>query len=515
MATEWGRGNGERGTVQQLGDREVRNGERYNSGTEQGLQRLALQSPSPGFETVPRSQFPIPRTMVVGMGLRFVIVAVVLAGCMGAGVNTAPVPELAPGDVTVRGSEANALSVTDESEIVSSIVRGFFRPIRGQVRWIDQRPLADERSPSADEAMRAQQDRAEALVRAIGLPRVCVGPRDGSECANQPGGVLRFSPAYRTGQDRATIFAEYRPLEGGPPGEIEFQMVRNAGSWHMASRRSLGAKARENPARGAADRLLAVDRAFGDNNTDLVSALSAMFDVEVFLQAPAGFAAGKDKAIASLRSNPDNERSRTTWAPIRVGVSADGLHGFTYGYMTLVRPDSSRVPLKYLAYWVNRDGVWRVLAYKRRPRPAGEVSTAMLPPALPSGAVNESMLASVQSLRAAEKEFSDTSQVIGIGAAFERYGRADAMNMGGPNDTAFVIGNKAIGRSVGAGYPPTGSPVYWSADMLALAAASGDLGITFGFIRPHQAPPAGQPQAFPFFTIWKREPGGPWRYIAE
>lgn len=441
---------------------------------------------------------------------------------MGAGVNTAPVPERAPGDVQVRGTKAQQLSLDDEAEIVSNIVRGFYRPIRGQVRWIDLQPLSHERSRAADAAMPANHDRAEALARAIGLPNVCVaGQQDGSPCASQPGGTLRFSSAYAEGPDRAMIFVEYRPLAAGEPSEMEFHMAQNAGSWNMAWRRSLEPK-RENPSRAAADRLLEADRAFAAAaaNMDLVSALSAMFDDSVIVQIPGGFADGKTAAVAALRANPDNERSKATWAPIRVGVSADAQHGFSYGYMTLTRPDGATVPLKYLAYWVNRGGQWKVLAYKRRPRPAAEVSTAILAPSLPAVRLSPVQEAGIvaahrSSLAAAEKEFSDSAQVMGIGPAFEKYGRPDAMNMGGPNDTAFVIGNKAVGSSVGAGYPATGSPVLWAADHKAIVASSGDIGVTFGYIRPHTPPPAGQPQMFPFFTIWKRDPGGPWRYIAE
>jgi hypothetical protein len=46
-----------------------------------------------------------------------------------------------------------------------------------------------------------------------------------------------------------------------------------------------------------------------------------------------------------------------------------------------------------------------------------------------------------------------------------------------------------------------------------LVAASGDLGITFGYIR--STTDKDQPPA-PFFTIWRRaSTAEPWRYIAE
>jgi hypothetical protein len=117
------------------------------------------------------------------------------------------------------------------------------------------------------------------------------------------------------------------------------------------------------------------------------------------------------------------------------------------------------------------------------------------------------------SLMAAEQAFSDEAQRMGLGPAFEKYGSVDATNMGGPDSPAFVVGAANIARAVGG--DATGpSPVRWSADRV-LVASSGDLGITFGMIHPHQ-PFAGQTAAFPFFTIWRRASADePWRYVAE
>ena len=98
------------------------------------------------------------------------------------------------------------------------------------------------------------------------------------------------------------------------------------------------------------------------------------------------------------------------------------------------------------------------------------------------------------------------------------------MNMGSPAAPDFVHGNAAIADFVSTGLAPTASPFTWSADD-ALAASSGDLGVTFGIIHQNGAPagaqagaPAGEPAAagYAFFTIWRREsPAAPWKYIAE
>jgi hypothetical protein len=58
--------------------------------------------------------------------------------------------------------------------------------------------------------------------------------------------------------------------------------------------------------------------------------------------------------------------------------------------------------------------------------------------------------------------------------------------------------------------------VAWAPDEGSIVASSGDLGVTFGFIRQNTPPPAGQPSAIPFITIWRRaSTADPWRYIAE
>ena len=275
---------------------------------------------------------------------------------------------------------------------------------------------------------------------------------------------------------------------------------------------------------GAVDGLLQADRDFAKWGVTIpaVDAISSMFADDVMVPAPGNVLVhGKGKAIEALKANPDNLTGRVEWAPIRGGISADGTHGFTFGYLTLTKADKSTMPLKYLAYWIKGPDGWRIAAYRRRPRPEGTVSTEMMRPSVPGAASLEPMPADAsrvkafgESLSAAEQAFSDEAQKIGIAAAFARNGSSDAVNMGGPKDVGFVLGSEAIGRSVGEGSPTDRSEVVWSADRV-LVAPSGDLGITFGMIRILQ-PKAGQPAAVPFFTIWRRDsPSQPWRYIAE
>jgi ketosteroid isomerase-like protein len=276
-------------------------------------------------------------------------------------------------------------------------------------------------------------------------------------------------------------------------------------------------------ARAGVDELVAVDRAFGGaaGHGDPIAKIASMLADDVMMPTARGtFARSRTEATDALRAAFGPGRTRVRWTPVRGGISGDGQQGFTFGYMTLGGPDTASVPLKYLSYWVKDPAGWRVVAYRLARRAPGPVSVSMMAPSLPdrwvSGHADAEATASHRaSLIAAERAFSDRAQVIGLGPAFVETGSSDAVNMGGRDAASFILGAAAIGQSVGAGAPQPTSPVSWAADR-AIVASSGDLGVTFGLIRPN-APPenATGPTGFPFFTVWRRATGEPWRYIAE
>jgi len=275
--------------------------------------------------------------------------------------------------------------------------------------------------------------------------------------------------------------------------------------------------------RAAVDELLAADRAFAavSAKTLLVSGLSAQFDDDVIMTVPGGFARGKVAAVAALAAHPDSKDAHIAWTPVRAGISADARQGFTFGTMVLTRADDSEVPLKYLAYWRKGSGGWRVIVYKRTRRPADAgAAPALMAAALPARLVVAEVGAGTratyaQSLMRVEREFSDQAQVIGLGAAFERYGRGDAINLGGADVPGFLVGPKTIARHVAAGQPAGGSTVSWAADEV-IVADSGDLGVTIGMIRRNATAAGDDAAPVPFFTVWRRNsPGELWTYIAE
>lgn len=275
------------------------------------------------------------------------------------------------------------------------------------------------------------------------------------------------------------------------------------------------ASAQPETPQAAVDGLIEADRAFAAIATaaaDPATGLAPMFDADVVVPLGGRHISGRTAVLAAMRESPNFRDGRMSWTPIRAGVSADGLHGFTLGYITVEGAEPPRRDRKYLAYWVRRPDGWRAVVYRQFFRPPGEIATAMLAPSLPAAsAARGDNAADERGLAAAEGAFSDLAQQIGLREAFRRNGRPDATNAG--DQPTFRIGLD----QVVAGFPEgeTTARIHWSADR-AIVAPSGDLGVTIGTIRPNGAVPEGQPAAIPFFTIWRRDgPDQPWRYVAE
>ena len=238
-------------------------------------------------------------------------------------------------------------------------------------------------------------------------------------------------------------------------------------------------------------------------------ALVAWLDDKTRLYARGGPFVGRELALTNLKANPGNKGIGTSWRPLKAGASSDGNHAFTLGYFDIAGGDPAIAGRFYLAYWVREPGGWRLIAFKQGLRAPSAAPGDRLPDSIPlrAPAENPAPATARQGLAAAEKAFSDRAQEAGIGLAFTEFGRADAVNGG-------TVGAAAIGAGIGGG--ETGpSPVNWSSDEV-IVAPSGDLGISFGMIRPNGSPPPGQPAATPFFTVWMRDgPNDPWLYVAE
>ncbi len=240
--------------------------------------------------------------------------------------------------------------------------------------------------------------------------------------------------------------------------------------------------------------------------------IGSMLAEDVRLYARGGPYIGRAASVAAREAHPPPQGGRASWRSVKGGISGDGSHGFTFGYLTIEGGDARSSERRYLAYWIKGTEGWRVAALKQALRQPKEAEIDSLPASIAARrAGSHDADAARQSLIAAEQAFSDRAQIAGLGAAFAENGRADAINSA---PDGVKVGPTAIGAAVSGGDNGP-SPVEWSADD-AIVAPSGDLGITFGTIRPNLPPPPGQPAGIPFFTIWMRDgPGQPWRYVAE
>jgi ketosteroid isomerase-like protein len=272
----------------------------------------------------------------------------------------------------------------------------------------------------------------------------------------------------------------------------------------------------------AVAQLVAADSMFSANSvrSDLVSGLTAMFAADVAMPT-ATWLRGIQDVRMYLTRNPENATARAEWTPIRAGVSADGRHGFTYGYQTITQPSAARVLLKYVAYWVRGDDGWRVVAYKRALRPDKPVASGRRSPALPARLVAFAGEGAAKNAAAeiaeAELNFSQTAQT-GLGEAFRKNAADDAAHIGGPDDAEFRFGPNDIAAGIGDNGQASSATITWRADQV-IAASSGDLGVSMGTITVRIAAENGKPQQThqrPFFTVWRRtSPNAPWRFVIE
>ena len=284
--------------------------------------------------------------------------------------------------------------------------------------------------------------------------------------------------------------------------------------WALMMIGAAPAAAQSNPA-AARNALLAADRNFSQQAAarDPAEGIAAAFAPDVVVSMRQGAVSGREQAILSLRANPNYQGSHARWRPIGGLVSADGQQGVTTGYLDIDGfADAQRAGRRYLAYWVKRPEGWRILAYRQVIRQPDEPIVPSYSPPLPSRALRatpRAAAAHATEVAAAERAFSDRAQQVGLKAAFGEFGHPQAIHLAAPR--GYAIGLQAITANFEEG---STSPLRWSSDR-TVAASSGDLGLSIGRIYPNGAAPAGQPASIPFFTIWHRDPGGQWRYIAE
>lgn len=246
---------------------------------------------------------------------------------------------------------------------------------------------------------------------------------------------------------------------------------------------------------------------------DFVGAISDAIAPEGFYGAAVSTAGtGPAATRAFLERDSLNGKSRALVVIVRLDVSADGNDGYSYGYLDVIRPNGDTLPGAFKAYWRRgRDGQWRTLCFgrgRRAPGPLTQLPDSLTPRATEykSWPMRDTVEAWA-SLRATEVAFSDSSAT-SIMAAFMSFAAPDAGKIDG---SGYVFGREAIGREY-LTPPPGFAGIAWHAER-GTVAGSNDLGFNFGPVTERNG--ASRPSSGGFFTIWRRQPNGEWKYLVD
>ena len=273
-------------------------------------------------------------------------------------------------------------------------------------------------------------------------------------------------------------------------------------------------------AEAAHDELLRADIARADSvmRRGMPDGLAANLTEDVvYLRGGLPIIRGRDATRAIVAAESLAAPFAVRWQPVRAEASRDGQSGYSYGY-TIVSTAGSGPPVirvdRYIAYWRHLPMGWRIAAYAETygapptnlSLPAEASSAAMPDVGMPSG------LGPLETMRAADVQFSADARKLGTGVAFGRYAAADAQIFSGPGE--FIIGPHAIAESFG---PPTEKNTLVWHPVHGEVAGSGDLGFTVGNAVFTGVREDGQKleRFSKYLTVWKRQRDGTWRYVVD
>jgi ketosteroid isomerase-like protein len=250
------------------------------------------------------------------------------------------------------------------------------------------------------------------------------------------------------------------------------------------------------------DALLAADRSLSDKTAALGMVegfLPGMTEGAAYLYPGAPLLRGTDH-IRTFVETADS-MVKLTWTPAFADVSSDGRLGYTYGWTHSVGGGTRG---KYLACWQKTGGGWRLAAYANtRLGPVPDSTT----PSGPSGPLGAQVRgrADPTELLHADSAFAALSVASGAKNAFLAFSAEEAISFG--SGAEMTRGRQAIGAGFD-GFPAGAVLEWWP--VAAEIAPSGDLGCTVG-----EARIASLNYYSKYLTIWRRQQGGAWKFVAD
>jgi ketosteroid isomerase-like protein len=237
--------------------------------------------------------------------------------------------------------------------------------------------------------------------------------------------------------------------------------------------------------------------------------------------APTGFFAGAGAsaqrgaagARAWLARDSANLTSRARWNTVFADVSDDGRDGYTFGYLDVFRANGDSALGTFHAYWRRSDdGQWKILAMARARRDASRSPTPhTLVPRTREGRTLVDTTTAYADLARTELAFSDAAAA-SIPKAFATYAESNAAKTDG---SVYIFGRDAIEAFFASQKPPPGFTGFQWRPEHGTVARSGDLGFTTGPVTRRGDVQPGPGQTGRYFTIWRRQPDGTWRYVID
>jgi ketosteroid isomerase-like protein len=257
----------------------------------------------------------------------------------------------------------------------------------------------------------------------------------------------------------------------------------------------------------------AIERAVSEKASFVEATAGAFAPSGLFAGAGAASQRGPAGARAWLARDSMNLTSRGRWHTVFGDVSDDGRDGYTFGYLDVFRASGDSALGTFHAYWRrSNEGRWQILAMGRARRDATRSPT---PHSLVARVRAQRPLldtvATYAELARTEVAFSDASAA-DLPKAFVAFAEPTAAKSDG---SVYIFGREPIGVFFNGQKPPPGfTGIQWKPDHGSVA-RSGDLGFTTGPVtrRGDSQPSAGQTGRY--FTIWRRQPDGTWKYVID
>lgn len=300
--------------------------------------------------------------------------------------------------------------------------------------------------------------------------------------------------------------------KGADAVEVERRTFSRADSVRVPLRSGGGFIARYSKAasedrrrQSALDSLIAAERSFSRASVD--RGIRAAF-LE-YLDEPSVVFRPRPVDGRKAYSADENSKITLSWTPVFAEVSAAGDLGYTTGPWTISEDQAGLKPVRYGHYmtvWRRKNnGSWRVAIDLGTTHPEpGKTSAYVESPRAGQAPRPASQAAERSALLDADRAFSAASQAAGFAKAFLDFS-APGVRLYRRSHLPFTTASE-----VRAALHSNRDAISWS-PAGAEVSASGDLGYTYGIVRPA----GGKSETAAYCRVWRKQAGDGWKVVID